>query len=307
MKSIRTLYQLGLSLLATIPLGSSAFAQPNSLPINLADGSHVKWTLTTDVATPESAYFDPQSKLLFVSNVAGSPGDKDGNGWISAVSFDKAGKPQTRKLVDGLNAPKGLRARNGVLWVTDIDTLLSIDIKTGSVLSRLPVEGALFLNDIGIDATGKVYASDMIGSKIYVVENGSVSVFFEGEEAECPNGLLVSDGKLFVAAWGKGIDPATFSTTVPGHLYALDLKTKQKTFVTAEPIGHLDGIERTKNGNFIVSDWVAGTILQVDSRGNTTTLYTGLTNSADIGLFGNNILIPNMGSNQIIAVSLSTR
>ena len=34
---------------------------------------------------PESTYYDPTTQQIFISNVAGGPMDKDGNGWISLL------------------------------------------------------------------------------------------------------------------------------------------------------------------------------------------------------------------------------
>src|SRR3712207_6954360 len=54
--------------------------------------------------------------------------------------------------VTGPNAPKGMRAHKGVLWVSDIDQIISIDIATGKITRRLKVSGARFLNDVAIDS-----------------------------------------------------------------------------------------------------------------------------------------------------------
>ena len=59
-----------------------------------------------------------------VRKASPNAGEKDGKGWIATITFDKAGKPIVTKLVDGLNAPKGLRSQKGTLWVTDIDEVL---------------------------------------------------------------------------------------------------------------------------------------------------------------------------------------
>src|SRR5436190_1914394 len=64
------------------------------------------WTLDKGLAQPESAYFEPTTQSIYVSNVQGSPVEKDGQGYISKVSPD--GKMVAEKWVDGLNAPKGM-------------------------------------------------------------------------------------------------------------------------------------------------------------------------------------------------------
>lgn len=43
------------------------------------------WTVTEDIATPESVYVDPLSGSIFVSNINGNPQDRDANGYISRL------------------------------------------------------------------------------------------------------------------------------------------------------------------------------------------------------------------------------
>ena len=76
--------------------------------------------------TPESVYLDEGSGYLYVSQINGNPGEKDGNGRISKLGLD--GSVVTADWVTGLNAPKGLRSFAGTLWVADIDEVLAIDI-----------------------------------------------------------------------------------------------------------------------------------------------------------------------------------
>ena len=54
--------------------------------------------------------------------------------------------------------------------------------------------------------------------------------------------LILEDGRLIVAAWGKDIQP-DFSTKEPGRLLAVDLNTKELTAIgSGEPVGNLDAI-----------------------------------------------------------------
>src|SRR5690606_17942982 len=46
------------------------------------------WVLTEGIATPESAYFDPVSGLVFSSQIDGEPGGRDGNGRIVSLRPD---------------------------------------------------------------------------------------------------------------------------------------------------------------------------------------------------------------------------
>ena len=50
------------------------------------------------LSNPESALFDPVAKIIYVSNVAGGPGDKDGKGFISRLSTE--GKVENSRMGD---------------------------------------------------------------------------------------------------------------------------------------------------------------------------------------------------------------
>lgn len=230
--------------------------------VTAAPPIHAGWT-TEGFDAPESAYVDLASNAIYVSNVGGSPGEKDGKGWISKLDF--SGKVLKARWVDGLNAPKGLRAHGGTLWCADIDEIVSIDIYSGTLLAKVKVADAKFLNDVACGPDGAVYVSDMALSRIYVLKAGKLEVFADGPDLEHPNGLLVEGDSLVVGGWG--IPEADFSTKVPGRLYKLDLATKKKTLITPIPLGNLDGVESDGQGGYVVTDWIAGKVFRVGSDG----------------------------------------
>src|ERR1700704_2671812 len=83
------------------------------------------------LSNPESVLFDPTANILYVSNVAGDAAGKDGKGFISRLSLD--GKVLDLEWATGLDAPKGLAQVGDKLYVSDIDSLVAIDIKTGAI------------------------------------------------------------------------------------------------------------------------------------------------------------------------------
>lgn len=120
---------------------------------------------------PESALPDIAGGILYVSNVAGGPVDKDGNGYISKLTLD--GKVTTEKWVSGLDAPKGLALAGGKLYVADIDQLVEIDTANGTISARYPAAGSKFMNDTAADGEGRIYVTDMGGNAIWRLENGT--------------------------------------------------------------------------------------------------------------------------------------
>lgn len=254
------------------------------------------WKYTNKVANPESVYFDKTSGMVFIANVDGGGDQKDGKGHISMLTA--SGKEVHAKWIKGLNGPKGMRVHKGKLWVSDIDRVVVINIAKRKIVKKIPVNGAKFLNDVAIDRKGVVYVSDTLTSKIHRIKKYKVSTFMEGKILESPNGLLVKGNLLYVAAWGLTTD---WSTKTPGILYSINLKTKRMDFVIRGPLGNLDGLEIDNNGNFLVSDWVAGKIYRITPQGRITKIFEGKKGLADIGYIPqeDKILIPYMQNNKV--------
>ena len=263
------------------------------------------WMVTDGVETPASVYVDTASGSVFVSMIAGQPGDRDGNGRIMKATPD--GTVVAASWVTGLNAPKGLRSHDGTLWTADIDEVIGIDIASGRVTSRIKIDGAQFLNDVATGDDGTVYVSDMLASRIYAVKDGKAAVFAEGDDIEYPNGLLVEGDRLIVGAWGK--PEPDFSTKVPGHLFALDLKTKQKTLITPKPLGNIDGVESDGRGGYVVTDYPKGQLIHVTASGDARVLQTWMPGAADLAFVpvGNIAIVPHMNENKIASYDISAQ
>jgi sugar lactone lactonase YvrE len=261
------------------------------------------WAVTEGVETPESVYVDAASGSIFVSMIAGQPGDRDGNGRIMKLAPD--GAVVAASWVGGLNAPKGLRSHDGILWTADIDEVIGIDIAKAAITTRVKIEGAQFLNDVAVADDGTVYVSDMLASRIYAVKDGKAAVFGEGEAMEYPNGLLVEGNRLIVGGWGK--PEPDFSTKVPGHLFALDLQSKAKTLITPKPLGNIDGVESDGRGGYIVSDFPAGKLMHVTGAGESRTLREFMPGAADLAFVpeGNVAIVPHMMENRIASYDVS--
>jgi len=253
---------------------------------------------------PESVLFDAKRNVFYVSNIAGEPNGKDGVGYISKVSSD--GKLQAAEWVTGFDAPKGLVMMDDTLFVTDIDRLMAVDVESGKITGKWAAEGAQFLNDPAVDEAGRVFASDMLANRIYVLENDALSVWLEGEDLLHPNGLRVEDGRLLVAGWGRDIQP-DFSSKTPGHLIAIDLKTKAISDIgSGEPVGNLDGLEPDGAGNWLVTDWVAGALFRIHADGKAEQLMDLNQGSADLEFMEKErlVVIPMMMDGKLVATEL---
>ena len=258
-----------------------------------------------DMRTPESAYLDEGSGYLFVSQIDGAPNEKDGKGRISKLGLD--GTVVTADWFTALNAPKGLRSFGGTLWVADLDEVIGIDVASGKENARVKIDGATFLNDVAVGADGTVYVSDMLASRIYAVKDGKATVFAEGEQLEYPNGLFVEGERLVVGGWGSK-PAADFTTKVPGNLYSLDLKTKQKTLITKQPVGNIDGVEQEARGGYLVTDYLAGKLIQISPSGESRVVRTfkpGLADHTFLYAQGDILIAPHMNENTVGAYDIS--
>lgn len=307
-QSIRAVPAAVLSCVLTLACGGGAppaeSTAPAAAPVPAAPAPVTAgWRVTEGIATPESVYVDEASGFVFTSQMDGAPDARDGNGRIAKLAGD--GTVISSSWVTGLNAPKGLRSHNGTLWAADLDEVLGIDIASGTITSRVKVDGALMLNDVAVGADGTIYVSDMMPSRIYAIRDGKASVFAEGEHIEYGNGLIVDGNRLVVGGWGK--PKPDFSTDVPGHLFALDLQTRQKTLITPKPFANIDGLERDGRGGYIVSDFVAGKVMQVSATGEVRELRSFMPGTADIAFVpgANVLIIPHMNENAVAAYDLT--
>jgi sugar lactone lactonase YvrE len=280
--------------------GAAPAAAPSAAPA--AKAVSAGWVTSDGIKTPESVYYDSASGFVYSSQIDGAPDGRDGNGRIVKLNGD--GSVVNASFITGLNAPKGLRACDGTLWAADLDEVIAVDLSTGTVKSRTKIADAKFLNDVAC-AGSTAYVTDMLGNKIYAVKDGAASVAAEGD-LEFPNGLLVDGDRLIVGGWGSA-PKADFSTDVPGHLYAYDLKSKQKTLITPKPTANIDGLESDGKGGYLITDYNAGKLLHVSASGEAKLVRQFKPGTADIAFLADRgiVLIPHMNENQVGAYDIS--
>ena len=257
------------------------------------------WSVTEGIDAPESVYFDADSGFLFSSQIVGNPSAHDGNGRIVKLTID--GKVVDASWAKGLDAPKGLRAYRGTLFVADIDTVVGFNIATGRETMRVKIADAKFLNDLATGPDGTIYTTDSFANRVWMVRDGVASVFIESPRLELPNGVLVDGNRLIVATDGA---PAK---GIPVTLFAIDFTTQALTQLTTESIGTPDGLESDGRGGFIVSDVARGGLYRVMSNGESRQILQLDRQPADIAFIpGRRLLIvPHTGLNRVSAYELA--
>jgi hypothetical protein len=247
------------------------------------------WATEGTIPVPESVFYSATDKILYVAQIDGKAGEKDGKGAIGKVGLD--GKVIDLNWVSGLNAPKGMGRLGSKFYVADVTDIVEIDFKSGKILKKYPVEESKFLNDLTIDSKGNIYVSDSDTHKVHLLKDGKVSTYYE--TLTRPNGLLAIGSDLLI------LDS--------GSLIKLDANKKPTTI--AEGLDKsTDGIEEVKPGEYIVSCW-AGVIYYVKSDGSKELMLdtkAAGSNTADIGYDARKkiVYVPTFLKNSVVAYQL---
>ncbi|HLB08260.1 MAG TPA: SMP-30/gluconolactonase/LRE family protein [Gemmatimonadaceae bacterium] len=255
-----TAWPLTLALIVALIVAPSACtskaAKNNSAPqrISIVEG----------LAQPEALSFDASQNVYFVSNVNGSPGVKDGNGFISRISAD--GAMDSLHFIQGgrdgvqLDAPMGSRVQGDTLWVLDVDKLRGFDTKSGKpyITVDLSPLKALFLNDLAIDSTGEFYITDtgvLVAANgmdshpgpdriLHVAHDRSISVAASTALFSSPDGIAWDQrAKRFILAPFAG--PSVQEWRI-GDAGPKDI---------AQGKGMFDGVEVERDGTILITSW----------------------------------------------------
>ena len=250
------------------------------------------WSTDTVFKTPESVLYDEVRDVIYVANMNLNPVEKDAMGFISRLST--TGEVLDLEWIKDIKEPKGMGVFGNLLYVTAVTDLVIIDLDEAKVIQTIPVEGAAFLNDLAIDATGLVYFTDSRTGKIHTYKEGKVSEWVTGLTS--PNGLYTEDSRILLATSSfNSVDPATGAVTM-----------------LTDSIGHGDGIEFTgMSGYYLVSDWSGEIFLINPDYSKTSLLITRdqKKNTADIGFMQENktVLVPTFFDNRVVAYELTEK
>ena len=260
------------------------------------------WMLAEGLDRPESAMYDADRQVIYVSNLVGGGADMDGVGYISKVGLD--GVMVEQEWVSGLNAPKGLTLSNGKLYSTDINALVEIDPETGTVLNRFEVEGDVYMNDVAAHSDGSLYVTDSRYSKVYQLKDGELSVWLENNESiQMPNGLHVVGEELWIVAG----DASAENPGAARYLKAVSLADKSVRPVKGtEPEGALDAVEPDEKGGIFVTDWGGGRLMYFNDELGLTLLEQLGQGAADVDYIAETgmLYVPVMMDGQLIAYSV---
>ncbi len=249
------------------------------------------WETKSILEVPESVKYYEEGQCIFVTNVAGKPSDKDGNGFISKLSPD--GKLEKLKWMDGFNAPKGMAIQDGLLYVSDIDELVVVNIQKAEVVKKIHQPAAQFLNDVAITHLGDVLVSDTGTSTVYILNGDRLDVWKKKSEWGRINGLFTEKDYVLLGT--------------ASNIVKIDAATKKHS-VFLETGGQADGIEADGKGGYYYTFWKGELYYYLPGKEPALVLNTAEQNiqSADIGYnpATGEVLVPTFFANQVVAYRL---
>jgi sugar lactone lactonase YvrE len=246
---------------------------------------------TRDLKHPESALYDSDLDVWFISNINGDPLAKDNNGFISRLTPD--GTVDSLKFISGgvkgvtLNGPKGLAIVGDTLWVADIDAVRGFNKRTGAPVATVNLAGkAKFLNDIAVGPDGIYITDSGFGpgangqfthpgpDRVYRVGPGhKATVALQSDSLAAPNGItwIASRGRFVIVPFGgKSIEEWAPGEKAP------------KTIATGP--GMQDGVEPLADGRLLVTSWADSSLFVLDDSGHAVTVAKPEGSPADIGI-----------------------
>ncbi|HZQ13115.1 MAG TPA: hypothetical protein VFB31_09935 [Pseudolabrys sp.] len=260
----------------------------------------------------ESVAYDPREKVFYTGDFGPDlkPGDKDGKGFITKVSLD--GKILDKRFFppegQTMNKPKGIWIRGNRLWVTDIDAVWLIDLKTKQS-KKLDLPGIQFANDPAVVGNA-LYVSDNRADQLFKVEPADflkskdapkITVVFKGKGV-FPNGLYPGpDGKLYMVGFEGKDKPHGIYSMVPGHDPTL----------LSDNIGMLDGLYRLTNGDILATDWVSGSLFRWTKKDGMQKLAGDFKGPADFCVVPNKdgylVAVPDLVKGEIRMIQLGAK
>lgn len=207
------------------------------------------WVSDSLFLKPESALYDTNKDILYISNINGEYLAKDGNGFISKVTTD--GKIESLKWIEGLDNPQGMGLYKNNLYVADIKRVVQINTITAKIENVFMADSAKFFNDIAADRNGDIYISDCFGNKVYKISGEKMEVWLDSNFLSKPNGLLCTEDDLLLL----NMDDRT--------AYSINKSTKEYKKIFSG-IENQDGIVSDGcNGYFVSGAW-QGQIYHID-------------------------------------------
>jgi len=237
---------------------------------------------------PTSVLLHPSGDMLLIANADGPARAVDGRGFISLLSFD--GKLLDDRFIDGLDAPTGMAAVDGVLYVADLNRVRLFDLESRRELGEISPPGAIHLIDLAATSDGRVFASDPYAGAIYTIRDGHAARWPAGDKTLTPRALLILGEDLIIADSGA-TEPASKMHGPTGGLNAINLADGgQRQMIEHQGLETYDGVAADEERLFLSSSQ-EGRLTRIDAFGEETVLFL-TPGISDLTLVGDLLVVP---------------
>lgn len=222
---------------------------------------------TERLAHPESLISD--GHFLYATNVGQKldPAGKDGDGFISKLTLD--GKIVTHNITsETLNAPKGTGIINGILYVTDVDRVVGIDLASGKKTKEISLSAynTSFANDLAVKDDHTIFVSLTDAGKVLELNIATGQVIAVAD-VKGANGLCYDKA-------GKHLYTCSFffDNIQGGELGMISWQHQKPVYEKIGDVhGGFDGLAMLDDHTLLVSNWAAldhpaGIVEKVDLR-----------------------------------------
>lgn len=176
--------------------------------------------------------------------------ERDSDGVIYQCALNNINTKNKLNKTFKLNAPKGMTIKGNILYITDVDRIVMINIETGIKIDEIAfADTTVSLNDIFVIDDNTLLVTVTNKHELYAVTISSKEIInLSNNSVEGANGLCRNNQKVYVCGFSS-------KDKKKGSVYEYDLETNKVSILIKE-LGHLDGM-KLHNNKLLVSDWGA--------------------------------------------------
>lgn len=262
---------------------------------------------------PAAVIVDTVADVYLVSNVNGTVGDRDGNGFISMLSPE--GDVLNPRWIDlsgsdrALDSPQGMAIRGDSLFVADMDCIRFFDREQGTDLGFTCLDDVTQITDIDVGAEGSIFIVDSgleLGDDGMPTPTGTDAVYRIVLSGEQRGSTLARDDELGhpegIAVGTRGIFVTTSGT---GEIFRLT-PGGDKTSIFPPSDRHLDGLAFLSDGGFAFTSWSEETVFLVTGQGQVVPLMEGVPQAGGLAFDAgrNRLVVPLFGDGRILFLDM---
>lgn len=221
--------------------------------------SEEDWLRDVGLMKGESILHDPEKQCLYLSN--GNQYAAGTEGFISKISH--TGELINLRWVDSLNRPTGMALKDSMLYVADVNVLLTINSNNGTIIHRYPepIQHA-GLNDVAVNEEGEIFVTASFVHAVLKLTDQGLEVWAQSDSLlQWANGIIAVPSQLIVA----GMDISQVSTT-----------SEQITPILLNPrVQDFDGIVSDGRGGYFLTTVEQSGLYYLDAHNGISNLLDG--------------------------------